>query len=362
MLQQSRSWRLGSLAGIPIFLGRSWLVIAVVITVFFAPLVRTLVPETRVSVYLVAFSFAVLLLLSVLVHEAAHALTARALGYRVTRIVADFWGGHTAYDSTGSTPGRAAAVAVSGPLANAGLAAIGYSLAQAAPSGQVLWLLLTTFTTANAFVAAFNMLPGLPLDGGFLVDSLVWKISGSRGMGTLVAGWCGRVLVALLAIWALVLPLIQEGGIDLLRVLWVSLICFFLWQGATSAIASGQARRKFEGTTVDSVARPAVVVGGATPVSEVAWTKSGVWIVADESGTWVGLVDEAALRQIPAGQPQVAVWAVTARQSSGWVLSADPTDSVTAVVVRMQQLEQPIVALRMEQEPMARVILATDLG
>lgn len=362
MVQRSRSWQLGSLAGIPIFLGRSWVLIAALITVFFGPLVESLVPEARLNGYLVAFFFAVLLLLSVLAHEAAHALTARALGYRVNRIVADFWGGHTAYDGTGSTPGRAALVAVSGPLANAGLAVVGFGLAQAVPAGQVPWLLLTTFTTANAFVAAFNLLPGLPLDGGFLVDSLVWKVSGSRGMGTLVAGWCGRALVILLAFWALVFPLIEQNDFDLTRVIWVGLISFFLWQGASVAIASGAARRHFEATTIDRVARPASVVSVADLIGDIPWSSAGVWLVRNDAGALVGIVDETARRAIPTAQAQLAtVRSVTRQQPEGWAMSADPADDVTAVVVQMQKLQQPFIALEVSEPPTFRIILATDL-
>ena len=65
------------------------------------------------------------ILVAVLGHEVAHAVAARLLGFRVHRIVATLWGGHTAYDGTGTTPGRAAVIAVAGPLANLALAAHG---------------------------------------------------------------------------------------------------------------------------------------------------------------------------------------------------------------------------------------------
>ena len=114
-------WQIGSLAGSPVYLGRSWPVIAVVIVVVFGPNLAR--PERGPEYgYLAAAGYALLLLLSVLVHEAAHALAARWRGHPVDRIVADVWGGHTVYDDTRTSPGATALIAVVGPLANLALA------------------------------------------------------------------------------------------------------------------------------------------------------------------------------------------------------------------------------------------------
>jgi Zn-dependent protease len=356
-----RGWQIGSLAGVPVYLGRSWVLIAAVITLLFGPVVGDIVPGSGAAAYAVAFGFAVLLLLSVLVHEAAHALVARYHGYRVRRIVADFWGGHTAYDGADSTPGRAAAVAISGPLANAALAAVGWAFVQAVPDG-LPWLLLTAFTTANAFVAAFNMLPGLPLDGGFLVDSLVWKVTGSRGLGTLVAGWCGRLLVVVLAWWVVGVPVMTGGTLTVSRLLWAGLIGAFLWWGASSAIRSGRARRVFERVTVGSVLRPAALVPEGVGVDAVRWGDSPVWLVTGPDGTPTGLVDAAALQQVPgAAAARTPVSAVARRQPAGWVVDTRLEDAVTDVVVAMQTHTTPVVAVRVPDGRVVGVVLAEDL-
>jgi Zn-dependent protease len=357
-----RGWQIGSLAGVPVYLGRSWVVVAAVITLLFGPVVADIVPGTGSAAYAVAFGFAVLLLLSVLVHEAAHALVARVNGYRVRRIVADFWGGHTAYDGADSTPGRAAAVAVAGPLANAALAAVGWAFLQAVPGQALPWLLLTAFTTANAFVAAFNLLPGLPLDGGFLVDSLVWKLTGSRGLGTLVAGWCGRLLVVVLAWWVVGVPLLTGAPLSVNRLLWAGLIGAFLWWGASSAVRSGRARRLFERTTVGSVLRPVALVREDRPVDGVPWRDSPLWLVVRPDGLPTGLVDPRALADVPAASAGVTpVSAVAQRQPPGWVVDAQHTDAVTDVVVTMQTLQTPMVAVRTPDGDIAGVVLARDL-
>src|SRR3954468_5490691 len=123
----AHGWRIGTLAGTPVYLGRSWPVVAVLIVVVFGPNLAR--PDRGTSYgYLLAAGYAVLLLLSVLVHEAAHALAARWRGHPVSRIVADVWGGHTVYDATRSSPTTTAVVAVVGPLSNLVLAALVWGL------------------------------------------------------------------------------------------------------------------------------------------------------------------------------------------------------------------------------------------
>src|SRR5919112_2866379 len=115
----SYGWRLGAVRGIPVYLGKSWPIIALVVVVTFAPSVRSSTGQFGgVFGYAVAVAYAVLLLLSVLAHEAGHALVARRFGLRVDRVVADLWGGHTVYDSSTSRPGTSAAISVAGPIAN----------------------------------------------------------------------------------------------------------------------------------------------------------------------------------------------------------------------------------------------------
>ena len=205
----SYGWRIGDIRGIPVYLGRSWPVIAIIVVVTFAPNVSTSTGEYGgVFGYAVAVAYAVLLLLSVLAHEAGHALVARRFGFRVDRVVADLWGGHTVYDSSTSRAGTSAVISVSGPLANLALAGIGYAVMQALDPDGVVGLLLFAVTLTNAFVGVFNLLPGLPLDGGYLVHALVWKVTGDRNRALIVAGWLGRVVTVVFVLWLVGRPLL----------------------------------------------------------------------------------------------------------------------------------------------------------
>src|SRR5471032_2027670 len=92
--------RLATVGGVPVYIGRSWSFIVVIIVVTYGPQIADGRPDLGLGAYAVALAYAGLLLVSVLAHEAAHAVVATRSGYRVNRVVADLWGGHTAYDSS----------------------------------------------------------------------------------------------------------------------------------------------------------------------------------------------------------------------------------------------------------------------
>ena len=371
-------WRIGSLSGVPIYLGRSWLMVALLMVAVFGPTVQRAAPSLGPLAYAVALLFALLLLVSVLVHEAAHALVAQRVGFRVSRIVADFWGGHTAHDGAGGSPGRSAAVAVVGPLSNAGLALLGWwllglvtagpatsslgSLVSRAELQVVVVLLVYAFAWSNTFVAVFNLLPGLPLDGGFLLEALVWKVSGNRHLGTMVAGWMGRLVVVLVALWVLS-PLLQGGRPSFSRVVWALLIGAFLWQGASQAVRVGRHGAVASRRTVGEAAMTPGVVGGQSPLSTVAWGSRPVWVVLDQDGRPDGVVDGSTLAQVPAGAyATTPASAVAVRLPAGWAVPMDPQARLDEVIEVMRSSGSGIVGLLDEEGQPWGVVVADDVA
>ncbi|GAA5163088.1 site-2 protease family protein [Ornithinimicrobium tianjinense] len=355
-------WRIGRLSGVPVYLGRSWILVAVLIAAVFGPTVTRTLPGLGPTGYVVALAFAVLLLLSVLVHEAAHALVAQRVGFRVSRIVADFWGGHTAHDGSGGTPGRSAAVAVVGPLSNGLLALLGWWLLGHVDA-PVPFLLLAAFTYANAFVAVFNLIPGLPLDGGFLLESLVWQLSGNRHLGTLVAGWAGRAAVVVIVLWALRPVLLEGQQLDITRVLWVMVIGLFLWQGAGQAVRAGRQGLHVSRRRVGDAARRVGVVGADEPVSAVDWAAHPLWVVVDPSGGPVGVVDPGALRSLPEAARAVATAAsLTVRLPAGWAITLDEDDPLDRAVDVMRRTGSGVVGLLDRSGRPWGVVLVDDVS
>jgi Zn-dependent protease len=338
--------RVATVAGVPVYVGGSWALIAVVLVFLYTPLLQARHPSLGPAAYGVALVFALLLLVAVLVHEAAHAVAARSFGLPVVRVVADLWGGHTAFDAQRSRPGSAAVIAVVGPLSNAVLAALGWASAGAAHG--VPRTILGGFAVLNAALAGFNLLPGLPLDGGQLVEAAVWKATGSRNTGMVVAGWCGRVVTIGVVLWFVVRPLAEGQGVSLTDVVWMLFIASFLWAGASAAIRSGRTLALVDRVRLDRVLRAAV---GTTPAETLggalARVQPGQWLVTvDAAGRPQGLVEPGAVASVPpALHAATLVSAVDTPQPPGWVVEADPRGDIVPVIVAMQSLETGVVAV-----------------
>jgi len=362
-------WRLATIGGVPVYIGRSWPVIALIIVATFGPGVASSRPDLGLGAYAVALGFAVLLLISVFAHEASHAVVATRLGYRVNRVVADLMGGHTAYDSSTTRPGASALVAIAGPAANALLAVVGWLALPAFPDG-IASALASAIVYTNAFVAGFNLLPGLPLDGGFLVDSLVWRVTGSRESGLIAAGWCGRAVTVLVVLWFVGVPLLNGQTPDLFGIIWGLFIGSFLWVGATNAIRAGRGSRLLNGIPIDSVWRPAASLPPqASAAQAFALRSSGpegaggtIVVVEDDAGNPIGLLDDEALLAIPEpSRGGVAITSVMRRQPGGWVVQAGPHESIATVVGAMQSLGIGAVPVRAPDGRIAGIVLAGDL-
>ncbi|MGN8246256.1 site-2 protease family protein [Cellulomonas soli] len=331
---RSSGWVIGRVVGAPVVLAPSWLVAAVVLTVMFAPTVRSRFPQLGGATYLVALVFVVLLFTSVLVHELAHGLVGRTRGQRPREFVLTVWGGHTSFDDVAPTPLSTAQVAAAGPAANLVLGALAWGAAQIAPSSSLSAFVLVAAASTNGFVAVFNLIPGLPLDGGRVLEAAVWAVTKDRHRGTIAAGWAGRVSAVVVAVglvaWTMDGPLPQGGAQGLWGVVWAAVIGAFLWSGASAAVAAGRSQRAVEALTVAAVGTPAVAVAHAGTVAEAraAAAAAGAHeiVVVSPDGRPAAYVDLTALAAVP---PQDAgttpVLAVTVPLPVGAVVDGERT-------------------------------------
>jgi Zn-dependent protease len=361
--RSAHGWRIGSLGGTPVFLGRSWPIILVVIVVLIGPQLGR--PDRPPSYgYLVALGYAVLLLASVLVHEVAHAFAARWTGHPVDRIVADVWGGHTVYDATRSRPGTTALIAVVGPLANLLLAGIGYVLVPLVPAGTPR-LLVGIVTTANLLVGLFNLLPGLPLDGGQIVSALIWKATGSKGRGLVAAGWLGRIIVIGGVVLLVGLPLMRGAPLDQRTFIWTLIIAAFLWVGASSAIRSGRIHEATSGP-VEPVLDPALLVPATSTVADAVGTASArghpVVIVGTDPAGWpVGVVAGSAIAEIPESRrDSTTVAAALQAEPSEWVVPLASDAVLTDLVRAMGERSLPVAVVIDEQTRTVRGVARAE--
>ncbi|MBA9006045.1 MULTISPECIES: site-2 protease family protein [Thermomonospora] len=285
--------------GVPVYVSPSWFLVAVAITVLFEDQARAVV-DPPLS-YAVAFAYAVLLYASVFVHELSHAVTARLFGLPVRSVTLHILGGETLIERESPTPGREFLIAFAGPLTNLVLAAAGLLAWLALPLPPVAELLVTALTLANLLVGLFNLLPGLPLDGGRLVRASVWKVTGRGRDGTVVAAWVGRgIALCTVAAGALAVSL-PAGGWPVL--LWSSLVASFIWVGATHALRAERVRARIPALHARALARRAALVTADLPLSEAIRRAreqaAGALVVVDHQERPVALVSERAVTAVP---------------------------------------------------------------
>ncbi|HJY66987.1 MAG TPA: site-2 protease family protein, partial [Streptosporangiaceae bacterium] len=244
--------------GIPVYISPYWFVIAgVFIFVYANDLASTLHGATR---FVVAAAFVVLLYLSVLVHELSHSVVARGFGLPVRRILLYPLGGFSEIEREPQTPGREFLVSAAGPALSLLLAAGGWGLTHVVTAGTIGGTLISQLMWANLVVGGFNLLPGLPLDGGRMLRAVIWKVTGRPGTSTIAAAWAGRVLALGLFVLVLAPPVEARIGGDLVTVVWLAVIAAFMWTGAGQAIKATRFRERLPALQARRLARKAVSV------------------------------------------------------------------------------------------------------
>lgn len=200
--------KIGTIAGSDVLISSSWFLVAGLISVIVAPAVEEVEPGLGAWKYVAGVAFAVILYLSVLLHEASHAVMARRYGFQVSSITLHFLGGMTAIEGEARKPRQEFWIAVVGPLTSLLVGFAALAVREVTPEG-LLMMAVEGLAGANLIVGILNLVPGLPLDGGRVLKSLVWRVTGNVHRGTIVAGWGGR----LTAVAALSWPFLQEEAI-----------------------------------------------------------------------------------------------------------------------------------------------------
>lgn len=310
--------------GIPVYVSPTWFIVAIIITVMFEP--TALRTVDRPASYLVAFAYAVLLYASVLVHELSHSVVARSFGLPVRAITLHILGGVSEIEREPRTPGREFAIAAAGPILSLALAAGGYTLLNLAPLPPVGRLLAEALTVANLLVGVFNLLPGLPLDGGRIVRAGVWKVTGRQRAGTVAAGWIGRAVA--LAVLGLSAFMSTTGGDRWLTLLWGALVASFIWIGASEAIRVADLRERIPLLNARALARRAVRVPQDLPLAEAVRrareAQAGAIVVVGHDDDPIGIVSETAVNATPEHRrPWVDAAAFTRALGPDLILPAD---------------------------------------
>jgi Zn-dependent protease len=308
------SFRIGRIAGIDIEVNVSWIVILVLLTFSLAvSWFPATVPRQSTLIYWVlGFIAALLLFVSVLLHELAHSLVARARGLPVKRITLFIFGGVSDLEQEPQSPGVEFQIAIVGPLTSLVIGAVTLVAGNLiGPNAPLVAAVLTYLGVTNLLLGVFNLIPGFPLDGGRVLRAIIWRVTGSLRQATRAATLVGQVIAYLFILAGVFL--FFRG--DFINGLWFGFIGWFLLQAAQAANSQVMLESVFKGVTVGQLMSPPPLTAPANISLQqlvdgylLPLGARTIPVVRSDDQQLVGLMTLADIRHVPREQwPQTPV-------------------------------------------------------
>ncbi|MEM9137874.1 MAG: site-2 protease family protein [Cyanobacteria bacterium P01_F01_bin.42] len=301
------SLRIGNLFGIPFFINFSWFFVLGLVTLNFGSGLSAQFPQLGSGSLLLGLGAGLLLFTSVVLHELGHSFAAQRRGIKVNSITLFLFGGLASLDDDAKTPGDAFWIAIAGPLVSLALFLLLSPLATsgvvAGPAAAILGLV----AYINLILAVFNMIPGMPLDGGNVLRAAIWKLSNSRFRGTYWASRSGQVIGWL----AIGLGALSILGLSNIGSFWTLIVGWFILQNASQSAKSAMVQEQLsQFTAADAVYDESPVVDADITLREFAdmtitlglqkkWKR---FLVQDQAGRLAGSVDLDILQAVPTTQ------------------------------------------------------------
>jgi Zn-dependent protease len=338
------SIQLARVFGIRIGVDVSWFFVLFLIIYSLSNYYEDVAPGS--NAFLLAVVSALLFFLSILLHELGHAVVAIRNGIPILGIDLWMFGGVAKLERDTDSPGVEFRVAVAGPIVTLAIAALCFGLGALISSpervidgstfetsvGSAATAVLGYLLAINVIVLLFNLIPGLPLDGGRIARAIAWKITGDRNKATRFAAVLGRGAGYLMVAGGV---LMLAVGFDLITAIWLAFIGVFLAQAAKSAQAQAAFAGRIEHLRVSDVmdAEPVAIPESLTleqAESDFFLRYGWSWFpVVDPSGRLVGVVSREAVNSV--GDHERTVGSVMARDDGGSGLRAgleDPLESL----------------------------------
>ncbi|MCC7367656.1 MAG: site-2 protease family protein [Chloroflexi bacterium] len=318
------SFTVARIRGIPIGVHYTWGIAVVLMTWSLAAgyFPMTYPGWSREAYWLVGAASAVLLFISVLLHELCHSVVAQARGLVVSSITLFIFGGVSNIASESDDPQDEFLVAVVGPVSSLAISGVCWLALQALPSAtSPLGALVSYLATVNLMLAIFNILPGFPLDGGRVLRAILWGATRSVVRGTTIATVVGQILAFGFIGYGLLL--IFEGSA--LSGLWIGFIGWFLNSAAEATRRHVQMEEGFRGITVARVMAPdppfiAPALSVRELVDEYILRRGLRALPVAQDGQIVGLVTLTDIKKL-----DEAEWG---RNSVGAIMTRAPIEAV----------------------------------
>jgi Zn-dependent protease/predicted transcriptional regulator len=360
------SLRLGRILGLEIEVHYSWFI---VFALFALSLANWYFPQKFPSLpiaqrWLLGVIGSLALFGSLLLHEMAHSVVAQANGIKISGITLFLFGGVSRMTDEPPSAAVEFKVAVAGPATSIALAIVFWAVAVLVRAGgghgpvlATLWWL----AIINLVLAAFNLVPGFPLDGGRLLRALIWYASGNLRRASRIASWFGQGVGYLLIAWG-VLRVFQQNW---LMGIWGAFIGWFLIDAARAGYQQVIVRRMLSGVPVSRIMTTDVqVVPADISILEAV---NGHFLVHHFSafpvvaeGMVTGLIGLREIREVPREQ-----WAITSVSQVMRPVSAEdtlsPDDDAVHALRRMTAGETAGPLLVMAEGQLSGIITRTDL-
>lgn len=294
--------RVGNLFGIPFYIHPSWFLVLGLVTWTYGSGLGNAFPYLGTgSALLLGLITALMLFGSVVAHELGHSFVAIRQGIDVKSITLFIFGGLASLEKESNTPASAFWVAIAGPLISLLLfgvfAAIGFGTAASGVFSAILGLL----ASVNLALCLFNLIPGLPLDGGNILKAIVWKITGNPNKGVIFASRVGQIF-GWIAVSSGLIPLLLTGSF---ANFWNLLIGFFLLRNAGNAAQVARVQEQFTGlTAADAVSSDSPVIADNLTLREfadeqiVSGQKWQRFLVTNSDGQLVGAISADNFRAV----------------------------------------------------------------
>ncbi|WAL60894.1 site-2 protease family protein [Thermocoleostomius sinensis] len=295
--------RVGNLFGIPFYINVSWFLVLAIVTWEYGNQLGFVFPQLGGLAWGFGFIAALLLFASVLAHELGHSFVAIRQGIPVNSITLFLFGGLASLEEESKTPAEAFWVAIAGPLVSVILFGVFTAINLFTGISGPLAAIVSLLAYINLILAAFNLLPGLPLDGGNVLKAIVWKITGKPYSGIAFASRTGQALGWI----GISLGFLNLLGVSNIGSIWTLLIGWFLLQNATRYSQAATVQKQLSGlTAADAVNPNSPIVSANISLREFAnnyvignpanWRK---YLVIDAEGQLIGEIAVEAMKTVP---------------------------------------------------------------
>lgn len=359
--------KLGSVAGIPV--GMHWSVL-VIMVLLAQGLAMSLLPQaapgmSTLTYWLVALGVTAVFLAGLLAHEAAHAVVAKHYGIGVKSITLWLLGGVAQLEGEAPHARSDLFIAVAGPLTSFGISilfGVGGFLAGIGDASPITIAALVWLAVVNLVLAVFNMLPGAPLDGGRVLRAALWWVRNDRLAAQRIASRAGMIMGFLMVAGGLLQVFLAAN----LSGLWLMLLGWFLIGAARAEDVEAQLRGRLAGLTVaDVMSSPPVTAGESQTVGAFVETVARshphrTYPVLSLDGHVTGVVNLARLGRVPAAQ-RLSTRLADVRVPLESVVTLRPGDELAEVATKVLASGPRMALVLDESGGVAGILSVTDI-